>query len=296
MKFLGTVTKNTTATCDNVQDPKILSHQLLNTKKQPRFKKYNQVRISEIGTFCSREYALGFKTEAQQKSWVEFGLQQQFDLGSAIHWYLQNKSNVFNIYGNWACRGCGQIRLTKYGTKYFGQKPKTKCLNCGASHQATEYSEFYFRLESPYRIVGKIDGVIKKDDVYRFVDFKSYFEVPKSGFPSAKDVAQLSAYAYFYNFAPEEDKFPVQIDTNTSYLHYISKKFSYSESILTFPVSPSEKLLEVMKKKVRDFTISTEGGPLPEPLDPCVRNEFNAGRSKDCFMRDLCQQYYRDGQ
>ena len=294
MKFLGTVTKNTT-TCDKVEDPKILTNQLLNTKNKPRFKKYTHVRISEIGTFCPREYSIGFKTDSQQQSWVNFGLQQQFDLGSAIHWYLQNKSNVFNIYGNWECLACGQIRLNKYGTKYFGQKPQTKCLNCGASHKATEYSEFYFRLDSPYRIVGKIDGLIKKDDVYRFVDFKSYFEVPKSGFPNAKDVSQLAAYSYFYNFVPEQDKFPVPVDTNTSYLHYISKKFSYSESILTFPVTPSEKLLKVMKERVKSFTLATEGGPLPEPMDICIRNEFSAGRAASCFLKDLCKKYYQEG-
>jgi len=296
MKFLGTVTKNTTATCDNVQDPKILSHQLLNTKKQPRFKKYNQVRISEIGTFCSREYALGYKTDSQQKGWVDYPLRQMFDLGSAIHWWYQNRSNVFNIYGFWECRACLTTRLTKYGTKYFGQRPKTKCLNCGADAAASEYQEMYFRLESPYRIVGKIDGVIKKDNIYRLIDLKSYFEVPEAGFPNAKDVAQLSAYAYFYRFIPEDQKFPVDIDTNTSYLHYISKKFSYSDSLLTYPVTPSDKLLEIMKKRVADFTTSTEGGPLPAPLDICIRNDFNAGRAKSCFMRDLCHQYYREGQ
>lgn len=280
---------------DGVECPKMLSHLILNTKQKPRFKKYNQVRISEIGTFCPREYAIGFKTDAQQQSWVDFGLQQQFDLGSAIHWWLQNRSKVFNIYGFWECLSCRKLRMTKYGTKYFGQKPATNCLNCGADAKATEYAEFYFRLESPYRIVGKIDGVIKKDDVYRFVDFKSYFEVPKSGFPAANDVAQLAAYSYFYNYVPEEDKFPVPIDTNTSYLHYISKKFSYSESILTYPVSPSDKLLKVMKERVLSFTKSTEDGTIPKPMEICVRNEFSSGRAKSCFMADICKHYYQEG-
>jgi hypothetical protein len=293
MKFIGTSTKTET-TCDGVHDPKILSHQLLNTKKSPRFKKYNQVRISEIGTFCSREYALGFLTDAQQKSFVDFGLQTQFDIGSALHWYYQNRSKVFKIYGNWFCMSCEKTRMTKYGTKYFGQKPMTKCLNCGASPKATEYEELYFRLEKPYRIVGKIDGVIEKDGVYRLIDFKSYFEKPQGGFPAAKDVAQLSAYAFFYNYIPEEQKFPVPIDTSTSYLHYISKKFSFSESILTYKVQPSEKLIEIMKERVRSFTVAAEGGPLPSPFDICIRNDFESGRAKDCFMREQCKQKYQE--
>ena len=294
MKFIGTSTKTET-TCDGVHDPKILSHQLLNTKKSPRFKAYNQVRISEIGTFCPREYSLGYLTQATQKSFVEFGLQTQFDLGTALHWYYQNRSKVFKIYGNWRCLSCDQVRMTKYGTKYFGQKPMTKCLNCGASPKATEYEELYFRLEKPYRIVGKIGGVIEKDGVYRLIDFKSYFEKPKGGFPAAKDVAQLSAYSFFYNYIPEEEKFPVPIDTSTSYLHYISKKFSFSESILTYKVKPSEKLIEIMKERVRSFTIAAEGGPLPDPFDVCIRNEFNGGRGKDCYMREQCKQRYQEG-
>jgi hypothetical protein len=293
MKFIGTSTRTET-TCDGVHDPKILSHQLLNTKKSPRFKKYNQVRISEIGTFCPREYALGYLTQAQQKSFVDFGLQTQFDIGTALHWYYQNKSKVFNIYGFFKCKSCNKPRMTKYGTRYFGQKPTTNCLNCGALPGATEYDELYFRLERPYRIVGKVDGVIKKDGIYRLLDFKSYFEKPKSGFPDAKDVAQLSAYSFFYNYIPEEEKFPVPIDTSTSYLHYISKKFSYSESILTYKVQPSEKLIEVMKERVRSFTVAAEGGPLPEPFEQCIRNEFKAGRAKECYMKDLCKQKYQE--
>ena len=294
MKFLGTTTKKA-VTCDKVEDPKILSGQLLNTKKSFRFKKYTHIRISEIDSFCPREYTLGFRTNAAQKSFVDFPLQQQFDLGSAIHYWLQNRSKVFEIYGNWVCLACSKTRLTKYGTKYFGTKPQTKCLNCGASHKATEYEEFYFRMDTPYRIVGKIDGVIKKDGVYRFVDFKSYWQQPKGGFPNGKDVAQLASYANFYNYVPEEDKFPVEIDTSTSYLHYISKKFSYSESILTYPVRKNKKLLDLITKKVVSFTKAVENNTVPEPLEPCIRAEWKSGRSTKCFLKDICKHKYQEG-
>lgn len=294
MKFIGTSKKNIT-TCDGVEDPKILSHQLLNTKKSFRLKKYTHIRISEIGTFCPREYTCFYLNDAAQKSFVDFPLQQQFDLGSAIHWWMQNKSKTFQIYGFWRCLSCSQTRLNKYGTKYFGTKPNTPCLNCGAHQDATEYEEFYFRMDDPYRVVGKIDGIIKKDNVFRFVDFKSYWEKPKAGFPSGNDVAQLTSYAYFYNFVPEEEKFPVEIDTNTSYLHYISKKFSYSESILTYKVQPSKKMLDIIKERVVQFTKSAKDGTIPQPFDICVRNEWKSGRSKDCPARALCKKYYQEG-
>ena len=295
MKFLGTSIKKTVTTCDKVEDPKILSNQLLNTKKSFRLKKYNHIRISEIDSFCPREYAIGFQTQAAQKSFVDFPLQQQFDLGSAIHWWMQNKSKTFRVWGFWKCLACGKPRLTKYGTKFFGTKPQTPCLNCGASHHATEYDEFYFRLDKPYRIVGKIDGVIEKDGVYRLVDFKSFWEQPKGGFPNGKAVAQLASYAHFYNYVPEEDKFPVEIDTSTAYLHYISKKFSYSESILTYPVKKNSILLDIITKRVLSFTQAVENNTVPEPLEQCIRADWKSGRSKNCFLKDICKQYYQEG-
>jgi hypothetical protein len=295
LKFLGTSTKKVVTTCDKVEDPKILSHQLLNTKKSFRYKAYTHVRISEISKFCPREYAIGYQTDSKQTSFVEFPMQQQFDLGSAIHWWLQNKSKVFDIYGWWKCKSCQTTRLNKYGTKYFGPKPKTPCLNCNAHHEATEYEEFYFRVDSPYRVVGKIDGIIVKDDVYRFVDFKSYWEQPKTGFPNGDDVAQLASYAFFYSQLPSELQFPVPIDTESSYLHYISKKFSYSDSILTYTVKQNDKMINKIKEKVAAFTRAVDDGSVPEPLDYCIRNKWESGRSKQCFLSDICKKYYQEG-
>ena len=99
MKFLRTTTKESQGgnktQYDNIEDPNILSNQLLNTKKTFRYKKYTHVRISEVHSFCPREYAIGYLTDTAQENYVDFPLQQQFDLGSALHWYLQNKSKVF---------------------------------------------------------------------------------------------------------------------------------------------------------------------------------------------------------
>ena len=304
MKFLGTSTRETkigeastpqNTSCDGCQDPGLLTSALANTKKSFRHKKFNQVRISEVGTFCPREYALGFLTDTAAESFVDFPLQQVFDLGSALHYWMQNRSKVFRdcLCGYWSCLACQNYRLNADGSKYFGTKPKDNCETCGASPKATEYEEYMFRLTEPYRIVGKLDAVLLKDGVYRFADFKSYAK--KDNFPLGKDVAQLAAYTYFYQFVPNEEKFPVPIDTSTAYLIYISKAFSYRESILTYPIRPTEKMIETIRGNVSQFTEATKTGNLPEPLNVCIRKDFNSGKAKDCSMRELCKEKHLSG-
>jgi hypothetical protein len=311
LKFLGTVTqevkhspeKPQRTSCDGVDDPSILTSQLCNTKKSFRYKKFNQVRISEIHSFCPREYALGFLTDTAAKSFVDFPLQQVFDLGTALHFWYQNYSKVFqdSLCGYWYCVACSTKKETKYrlnedGSIYFGKRPsiylKRPCEHCGASSNATFYSEYMFRLVSPYRVVGKLDGVLEKDGVYRFADFKSFDK--KNDFPLSKDVAQLSAYAHFYQYIPEKDKLPVPIDTSISYLIYISKNFSYREPLLTYPVQPSKKAINKILERVSQFTNAAETGELPPPFETCVRSDWATGKAKNCSMRDFCKEKYNE--
>lgn len=300
MKFLGTSKKETQAsappaqqtTFDGVTDPSILTSQVANTKKSFRYKKFNQVRISEIDTFCPREYALGYLTDTAAQSFVDFALQCQFDLGSALHWYYQNKSKTFKdtLCGWYKCLACGNYRQDKNGNRYFGTRPKTNCEVCGAKPEATEYEEFLFRLTEPYRIVGKIDAVLFKDGVYRLADFKSYAK--KDNFPLRKDIAQVSSYAHFYNYVPEDQKFPVNIDTSIVYVIYISKAFSYRESILTYPIRPKKEMIDNIVGRVKQFTEATKTGVLPKPLEQCVKKGFGL---KKCHMKELCKEKWEKG-
>jgi hypothetical protein len=298
LKFLGTVINSNkkTTSSDGIEDPSILSSRIINKKKSFRVKKYTHVQLSGADSFCPREYTIGFFSGAKPESYVDFQMQQQFDIGSAMHWWYQNRSKVFRnvLNGFWFCLACKQTRMNKYGTRYFGTKPNTPCLSCGADSDATEYQEFMFRLDAPYRVVGKLDAVMSVENVFRLADFKSFWEKPDSGFPIGKDVVQLSCYQFFYNFVPEEEKFPVPIDTKGSYLYYISKKFSYKDSILTYLVEHNDKLLEAIKTRIKAFTDGVNGGAIPDPFDFCIGSNFKTGRAKDCALKDMCHSLYRD--
>lgn len=255
------------------------------------------MRISELGTFCPREYAIGFLTDTTKEDFTNFPLQQQFDLGSALHWWIQNKSKAFKdiIVGNWKCIACNKLISDSNGNPYFGPKPKENCNHCGAKPTAIEYNEFYFRIDEPYRVTGKIDLVLNKDDVHRFGDIKSYANKPEGGFPNGKDVTQIAGYAFFYNYVPEAQKFPVPIDTDYVYLHYISKKFSYRESILTYPIKPSKLMIDEITKRVSEFTEATKTGKIPKPFEPCVKSNFSKGKAKSCGLSETCKEWHNNG-
>jgi len=280
---------------DDVEDPSILMSQLINTNKSFRHKKWTHVRISEIDSFCPRAYALAWAQDEKTESYVHFALQQQFDIGSAMHWYLQNFSKVFkdNFYSLWKCVACGNMRVNDDGSLRFSRNPrffdkKGKCEHCGASNEATFCEEFMFRMDSPYRTVGKMDGVIKVDEgVYRFLDFKTFFD--ESNLPKGSDFCQVASYCYFYNFLEEKDKLPVTIDTSIGYLFYVSKKMNFREPIKAFPVEVKGALIDPIKEKVAKFTDAVDNGNIPEPFEPCTRN-FEAGKAKKCEMRELCQE------
>jgi hypothetical protein len=283
-----------------VTDPSILTAQIGNTKQSFRYKKYNQIRSSEISSFCPREYAIGFLTDTAAESFVSFPLQQTFDLGSALHFWYQNYSKVFRdtLYGHWRCTGCKNRRLNDDGSYYFGLRPSVyhnrPCEHCGAGVGATFFDECLFRLTEPYRIVMKMDGILRVDDAYRICDLKSHAK--SEGLPNGKDVAQLASYIHFYQYVPEEEKFPVPVDSSTGYLVYISKTFNYRDPILTFPVRPTERMVSTIVDRVSQFTEAAKTGQIPPPFEVCVKKGFAGGRAKDCYMKELCKEKYENGE
>ena len=289
----------TQTSIDNVSDPTVLSSQLTNLKQSFRYKGYSHIRISEMHSFCPREQALGYLKDIKKKDFVETPLQVQFDLGSALHYWFQNHSKITKdvLFSNWVCVACGNYRLNDDGSAYFGPRPskylKRPCETCGAKTDATFFEEFFFRMNRPYPVVGKMDGVLCKDGVYRFIDFKSYHEA--QNFPLTKDVIQIVSYAHFYEFLPDHLKLPVSIDTSTSYLMYISKKFNYSSPILTYPVKKTEEMTTKLSDQVDKVRKAQDTGEIPAPLDSCIKSGFSKGRAKDCFIKQYCKEAYDNG-
>ena len=297
MKFLQTsseteeVKVNVFKNMSDVVDSNGLS--VLNLKKTFNIKKYTHVRMSEIATFCPREYALGFKLGKTKESYTEYPLMQQFEIGSALHFWYQNFSKVFKdvLYGYWKCWACGNLRGKDKPTFTTREEiRKTPCEHCGADSKATFYHEFFFRADEPYRVVGKIDGFIMKNNKLHLVDFKTYFN--NEGFPKLQDKAQLIGYMLFYNHLPDELKLPYEVNLEEGYLYYISKKFNYRDSILVFSVAKEKKIVDAIMNNVTLFTKSVTEGILPPPFDTCIRSNWTKGKAKKCYLSDVCKEYY----
>ena len=302
MKFLGITQQKEdkpkkSAYYTNLEgNPAALAQNDLNLKKRFNIKKYTHIRLSELATFCPREYALGYKYGKARESYTEYPLMQQFEIGSALHFWYQNFSKVFKdvLYGYWKCWACGKLRGKD--TPFFGTRAEVKnkpCEHCGASGDATFYHEYYFRIDEPYRVVGKLDGFILKENKIHVIDLKTYFT--KDNFPKLQDKAQLIGYMLFSGYISKEYKIPYPVNLEIGYLYYISKKFSYSESILAYPVEKNPKIVNPILKNVSAFSNSVKTGILPDPFDTCVRSDWKKGKAKKCYLSDLCRELFISG-
>lgn len=182
------------------------------------------------------------------------------------------------------CYACGNQRR-------FGVRPKEPCEFCGASPRATHYSEYMFRLQHPFRVVGKMDLIIKVGDVYRIVEIKTTGkEIDR---PMGEHVAQLASYMYFSQF--DEGGLPIKIDRSVGYLVYFNKMFNYRAPVKTFPVKPTQRFMAPLIEKATQFTEGVNLGILPPVLNACLASRWNSGPAKGCPVSDACQKYHRVG-
>lgn len=274
---------------DKVRDPVALTHSILNTGTEVRKRKYLYLRLSEIDGACAREWVIGQHRDTIRLDRVAFANVCAMELGSALHWWLQNNKTFFGdrLVGYWKCSACGSRRR-------FGVKPVDPCEFCGASHNATFYSEYMFRLDRPYRVVGKTDGILGVGSgVYRFAEIKSYGKPIDR--PEGAHVAQLASYMWFSQFDESDDKPPIEIDRSVGYLIYFSKMFNYRAPVKTFPVVVTERMIAPYRAKAEAYTTGVRDGVLPPVLTVCSRGQFATGRPVKCPVMDQCKDFYDRG-
>lgn len=274
-----------TSHLDTLKDPVQLTNGVLNAKGQSRQKKYKFLRLSEIDGACPREWTLGHVTDAIKWDRVAFASVIAMDMGSALHHWVQNSKVYFDgIIGFWRCHACGNKRR-------FGVRPTEPCEFCNSSPRATFYSEYMFRLQQPFRVVGKMDLIIKVGNVYRIVEIKTTSkEIEK---PMGMHVAQLASYMYFSQF--DDGGLPIKIDRSVGYLVYFNKMFNYKAPVKTFPVKPTERYMAPLIEKAGQFTEGVNAGVLPPTWDQCISGFWRSGPAKNCPVRDACQRYHQSG-
>jgi hypothetical protein len=248
-----------------------------------------QLRMSEIDSACIREWIIGNRLDGTAKKVFYFPTCIQLDLGSALHYHLQNSESYFgdSLYGFWYCLACGRRRR-------FGIRPTENCEYCGAKPKATVYDEYMFRLsgDAPVYVVGKIDLILKVDGKFRFGEIKTYSGDIKK-FADGAHAMQLSGYIDFHRYDKSETKLPITIDRSVGYLIYVSKKQAGKDTVLSFPVRPTAASLTPVREKASAFTLGVREGILTEPLQPCINAKWEAGRAKTCPMSLHCKKLYQ---
>jgi hypothetical protein len=269
---------------DNVADPVALSHSVINTSSRVQFKRYTHMRLSQIANSCPREWVIGNLSQASFRDEAPFPSLVQMDFGSAAHFMLQNSPHYFpNILGYWKCLACGN-------TRRFGVRPQEPCEFCGSLPAATVYKEYMFRIDEPFRVVGKVDLILDFESVFRFGDIKTK-PTPEKASPNVAEVSQVASYMYFSQFDKSKEALPIEIDRSRGYLVYFSKTFHFQQTAKTFPVDPTEGVLEPIIAKARAFTDGVRNGVLPEVLLICSNSNWQHRTPKACPMSNSCKSY-----
>lgn len=272
---------------DRTRDPQVLTSHIVGDRPEVRDRAYGLMYLSQIDSVCPREYVIGNLQQENRREVVSFPLSVIFNMGSALHSWVQNHPEVYfgvkNVLGFWHCTACQR-------TRRFGVKPFDPCEFCGASHKASVYKEYAFRLKDK-GVSGKTDLILKVGSKYRFAEMK--FMAKEIDSPIGSDVVQLSSYMYFSKF--DIDGLPIDIDRSIGYLVYVNKLFNFRAPIKTFKVEPTERLMNPIIEKSRQFVEGIATSVLPEPKAVCVRKSFYFAKNKTCPMLDTCKTYFFEG-
>jgi len=265
---------------DKVSDPSKLTHLVMHTNAGAKQRGYRWLRLSELDGCCPREWVIGHVKDAQIVERPNWSVTCVREIGQAFHSWVQNNPFFFGdtLVGYWFCKACGKRRR-------FGVRPKERCEFCKALPNATVYDEYIFRIESPYRVVGKADAILRiGSGIHRFAEIKHVGRDVTS--PLGKDVTQLASYIYFSQF---DDSLPISIDRSVGYLIYFKKVFDFRTPVMTFQVKPTKDLIERIADKAERFTKGITTGELPPVLNVCETSEFMHTRAKNCQRSNDCK-------
>jgi hypothetical protein len=148
-----------------------------------------------------------------------------------------------------------------------------------------------FRLTRPYRVVGKVDLILRvAPRIYRFGEIKTCSKDMKN--PDGSHIAQTVSYNYF---SRNDDSLPIQIDRSTCYIFYFNKMFNFKGPVKTFPIKPTDRIVDPLKAKAAAITNGINEKVLPEPLTPCIGGNFLSSRAKQCGISKDCKKYFEMG-
>mgnify|MGYP002346241813 FL=1 len=291
LRQLDNIAKFDLTAVEKSGDPEAITTQLLNINSIQRDKRIRYPRASGIYKDCMRCYAIGNLYKAKAKEYIPFARQVTFDIGNAVHRWLQNSPDYYGEQrvGYWKCLSCNHIT-------HFSRPRATPCDRCGANSSAFEYSETLLILKDPYNISGHpdlfLDTAHAKGKI-RIVEFKTIdgdkFNSLRA--PLVEHVWQVNAYMWMCHEDPVQ--IPAKIDTKVSYVVYISKKEKQGTlPIKTYLVKRNPEIITEIKQKLEIFNTAIKTKTLPPPYLECIKTGFNSWTSKFCPLKEKCKEIF----
>lgn len=267
-------------------DPALLAHDLLDINSVNEKIIYKRsLRLSGIADVCVREKILGLRYGVLSANRIPVGMQVTYDIGNAVHEFLQNSGRYFGrrFLGNWRCSGCGEV--------IFGRRPVEKCKKCGALAGAFRYHEFSMCFPGGEPVTGHPDGFVEisPGDI-RIIDFKTIngkdFNVLST--PPAKHVIQVNGYMHYMAMV---EYLPVKINISGGFLLYINKQHSASFPFKAFYVPYDPMFISSICSKVNEFKRYLDSEDLPNMMKICSESKFSASRASLCPMKKVCSEH-----
>lgn len=278
---------------ESVKDPVMLAHRLMDLESRSENRYFDhRLRMSAMHNVCVRGQLLGYRNHLVTKDFLPVGMRLTFDIGNAIHHFLQNSQDYLGMrrMGWWECLACGN--------REFGRKPRGSCPKCGASSRARQYLEHALNLPRDIPVSGHIDGFLEVEpgDI-RVIDFKTIngedFESLAS--PKPEHCIQVNGYM---NYVQIDDTLPVRINPDKGLVLYISKKHTVKTlPFKMFQVRREKIFMDVIEEKVANFRRGLEDNAyLPPPLSSCVASGFKSASCRSCRAYAEClAEYSKDG-
>jgi len=277
---------------DAVTDPVMLAHRLLRVDSSTERRGFDhRLRMSAMAKVCPRAQILAIRHNITVNETLSPGMRVTFDLGNAIHHFLQNGDGYLgeSRIGWWRCLSCRR--------KTFGRKPLAKCPSCGASEKAAQYEEHALRVPEGHQVSGHIDGFLEvaPGDI-RVIDFKTIngddFESLAAPLPD--HCMQVNGYMHY---AQIDEVLPVRVNRESGLLLYVSKKHSFKTlPFKMFHVRRDEEMVKIITKKAEQFLQALKNEDyLPDGREVCAATKFSAAPARQCVVASFCKLHYEQG-
>lgn len=276
---------------DACTDPVALTWRLTPIQFTEEARPYtDRLRASKLHAVCVREHLLGYRLSLEKPVSLDLSSRVTFDLGNAIHSYLQNSPAYFGTrkYGWWKCARCGKS-VFGVASRYAG----VPCKDCRVPLQYDEHELF---VDHPWRASGHIDLFVDVSDddtpLLRVLDIKTIRRSEFQRLSSALADHRIQVIAYMMFLEHTDHGIPFELDLRSGYVLYVSKEhIGGGLPLKVFRVERDDGPLEYYVEDVLSTFQRGLDDPsfLPPAKAACVESDFTSWEAKQCPARFACR-------